>query len=83
MSGPLAFVTDYLCDAFNGDGFQDYWSFGTVHAVTADLANFFDDIVAFHDFAKDGVLAGEPAGVGCGDEKLATVSVGTDRKSVV
>src|ERR1700692_2808285 len=62
--------------AFDGYGLEDYWGFGAVHAVAADFADFFDYVVAFYDFAEDGVLAGEPAGVGDGDEELAAVGVG-------
>ena len=63
-------------DAFDGDGFEDDRGFGAVHAVAGDFADLFDDVVAFDDFAEDGVLAGEPAGVGDGDEELAAVGVG-------
>src|SRR5271168_3048295 len=65
-----------LGDAFDGDGFEDDWGFGAVHAVAGDFADLFDDVVAFDDFTEDGVLAGEPAGVGDGDEELAAVGVG-------
>ena len=68
-------MAEDLCYAFDGYGFQDDWSFGAVHAVAADLADFFYDVVAFDDFAEDSVFAGEPAGVGYGDEELAAVSV--------
>src|SRR3984957_1827529 len=63
-------------DALDGDGFEDYGSFGAVAAVFADFGDFFYYVVAFDYFAEDGVLAGEPAGVGYGDEELAAVGVG-------
>src|SRR5271167_4574426 len=74
--GLLVVAGYYLGDAFDGDGFEDYWGFGAVHAVAVDFADLFDDVVAFDDFSEDGVLAGEPAGVGYGDEELAAVGVG-------
>src|ERR1700751_3792883 len=65
-----------LCDAFDGYGFEDDWGFGAVHAVAGDFADLFYYVVAFDDFAEDGVFASEPAGVGYGDEELAAVGVG-------
>src|SRR6267378_1550680 len=76
MSGSSTLVRLRLCDAFDGDGFEDYWGFGAVHAVAADFGDFFDYVVAFDYFAEDGVLAGEPAGVGDRDEEVAAVGVG-------
>src|SRR5580692_11061207 len=77
MSGPLCSQV-WIClgDAFDGYGFEDDGGLGAVHAVAADFADFFDYVVAFDDFAEDGVLAGEPAGVGDSDEELAAVGVG-------
>src|ERR1700729_3964638 len=74
--GLLSLLNLFLGDAFDGDGFEDYWGFGAVHAVAVDFADFFNDVVAFDYFAEDGVFAGEPAGVGYGDEELAAVGVG-------
>ncbi len=62
--------------AFDGDGLEDDWGLGAVHAVAGDFADLFDDVVALVYFAEDGVLAGEPAGVGDGDEELRAVGVG-------
>jgi len=56
--------------SFDRDGLEDYWGFGAVHAVFADFADLLDYVVAFDYFAEDGVFAGEPAGVGDGDEEL-------------
>src|ERR1700678_1755859 len=72
----LSSYSTSLGDAFDGYGFEDYWGFGAVLAVFADLGDFFYDVVAFDYFAEDGVLAGEPAGVGYCDEELAAVGVG-------
>src|SRR6185437_473176 len=63
-------------NAFDGDGFEDYVFVGTVHAVAGEFADFLHHVVAFGDFAEDGVLAGEPAGVRNGDEELGAVGVG-------
>ena len=65
-----------LCNALDGNRFQGDLGFGSVHAVAADFADFFYDVVAFDDFSEDGVLAGEPAGVGDGDEELRAVGAG-------
>src|SRR5260370_21006140 len=75
-AGLLVLLRLRLGYAFDGDGLEDYWGFGAVHAVAADFADFFYYVVAFDDFTEDGVLAGEPAGVGDGDEELAAVGVG-------
>ena len=79
MRGPLFFllllIDGILGYAFDCDGFEDHWGFGAVAAVFADLGDFFYYVVAFDYFAEDGVLAGEPAGVGYGDEELAAVGI--------
>ena len=78
MSGPLGFVAAaILGHSFDGDGLEDYRGFGAILAVFANFADFFYYVVAFDYFAEDGVLAGEPAGVGDGDEELAAVGVGS------
>src|SRR5580704_13328145 len=46
-----------------------------VLAVARDLGNLRNDVLAFDDFAEDGVLAGEPIGGRNGDEELAAVGV--------
>jgi len=65
-----------LGDALDGYGFQNNGRLGAVHAIAGDFADLLDNVVAFDDFAEDGVLAGEPAGVGDGHEELAAVGVG-------
>ena len=65
-----------LGDAFDGDGFEDDGVFGRSWRRGGHLGDLFDDVVAFDDFTEDGVLAGEPACVGDGDEELAAVGVG-------
>ena len=66
----------YLGYAFDGHGLEDDGGFGAVHAVAAYLGDLLDDVVAFDDLTKYGVLASEPACVGYGDEELAAVGVG-------
>src|SRR5580700_7384211 len=63
--------------AVDGDGLEDDGCLGAVHAVAGDLADLLDDIVTLGDFAEDGVLAGEPAGIRDGDEELRAVGVGS------
>src|SRR5258708_5189806 len=69
-------ATPTWLDSFNRYTCEDDGGFGFVLGGGGDFGDFFYDVVAFHDFAKDGVLAGEPAGVGGSDEELAAVSVG-------
>src|ERR1039458_9666521 len=65
-----------LRDAFDGDGFEDDGGAGAVLGGGGDGGDLLDDFVALDDFAEDGVLAGEPVGVGDSDEELAAVGVG-------
>ncbi len=69
-------LTIGLGDALDGDGLEDNGAFRAVHAVAGDSADLLDDVVAFDDFAEDGVFAGEPGGGSYGDEELAAVGVG-------
>src|SRR5208282_121442 len=56
----------------------DHYVFvGTVLTVLGDFRDFFHDFVTFDDLAENWVFAGEPVGVGDGDEKLRSVGVGT------
>src|SRR5258708_37437292 len=68
-----SFENQELRDAFDGEGFEDYWGFGAVLAVAADFADLFYDVVAFDYLAEDGVFAGELGGDGFGDEGLRVV----------
>ena len=46
-----------------------------VLSIARDLGDFFYDILAFHDFTEDGVLAGEPIGGSNGDEELRSIRI--------
>src|ERR1700710_3141164 len=61
--------------AFDGNGLKDDVLAGLIAAAGGNLADLLDDVVALGDFTEDGVLAGEPGGVGYGDEELAAVCV--------
>ena len=62
--------------ALDGYGLEDYFLVGFVLVIAGDERDFVDDVLAFNDFAEDGVLAGEPGGGRDGDEELAAVGVG-------
>jgi hypothetical protein len=59
------------------DGVQFDFFARAVLGIAGDLGDFFDNVVAFNDFAEDGVFIVEPGRGGDGDEKLAAVGMGT------
>ena len=62
--------------ALDDNGFEDNGLNGLVLRAARDAGDLLGDILAFDDFAEDGVLAGEPIGGDCGDEELAAVGAG-------
>src|SRR5579884_1148682 len=49
-----------LCRALNGNGVNHHFLDRPVLGPALHLGNFIDDILSFHDFTKDGVIAGKP-----------------------
>src|SRR6185312_7900408 len=60
----------------DGHAFVNEKRFGAVVAVAGDFADLLDHVIALGDLAEDGVFAGQPAGVGDGDEELRAIGVG-------
>src|SRR5437762_13967469 len=54
----------------NRDGFQHYIFHGPVLAVALDIGNFHCDVLSFHYFAKDSVVAGKVGSRSDCDKKL-------------
>ena len=64
-----------LRDTLDRYRLQNDWLLGPVHAILRNLRDLLDDVVAFDDFSEDGVLAGQPACIGNGDEELRAIGV--------
>jgi hypothetical protein len=65
-----------LGNALNDYGLEDDWFVGLVLTAAGDERDFGNDILAFDNFAKDGVVAGEVRRWGDGDEELASIGAG-------
>ena len=66
-----------LGDALDDYGLEDDGFVGLVLAAAGDEGDFGDDVLAFDNFAEDGVVAGKPGSGANGDEELASVGAGT------
>src|SRR5262249_10442793 len=62
-----------LSGAFNGDRIDRHFLHRTVLRTALHFGNLVGDVLAFHHFAEDGVIAGEPWRCRHGDEELAPV----------
>ncbi len=66
----LGDMLGYKLASFNRQGCDRNVLVGAILTIACHFRNLLDDVLSFHYFAEDGVLAGEPVSVRDGDKEL-------------